>query len=163
MIDSTLSWNDHIVSLTSKLNKACYAVRMIKSCMSLDVLRMMCFSYVHSAITYGIIFWGNSHSSTTIFKIQKRIIRIINNSGRHDSCRKLFKKLQILPFASQYIFSVLVFVNRNRELFLFNSDIHGVNTRYNQNLHMPSTKLTMLQKGVLHSGSRILQLSAIED
>jgi len=92
----------------------------------LDVLRMIYFSYVHSVITYGIIFWGNSHSSTTIFKIQKRIIRIINNSGRHDSCCKLFKEIQILPLSSQYIFSILVFVNKNRELFLFNSDIHGI-------------------------------------
>jgi hypothetical protein len=104
MIDSTLSWNDHIVSLNSKLNKACHAIRMVKSCMSLDVLRMIYFSYVHLVIAYAIIFWGNSHSSTTIFKIQKRIIRIINNSGRRDSCRKLFKELQILPLASQNVF-----------------------------------------------------------
>ena len=81
---------------------------------SLEVLRIIYFSSVHSVIAYGIIFWGNSHSSTTIFKIQKRIIRIINNSGRRDSCRKLFKEFQILPLASQYIFSILVFVNRNR-------------------------------------------------
>ena len=67
MIDSTLSWNYHIMSLTSKLNKACYAIQMVKSCMSLDVLRMIYFSYVHSIIANGIIFWGNSHSSTTIF------------------------------------------------------------------------------------------------
>jgi len=99
MIDSTLSWSDHIVSLTSKLNKACYAIRMVKSCMSLDVLRMIYFSYVHSVIAYGIIFWGNSHSSTTIFKIQKRIIRVINNFGRRDSCHKLknFKYCHLLP------------------------------------------------------------------
>ena len=77
MVDSTLSWSDQIVSLTSKLNKACYAIRMVKSCMSLDVLRMIYFSYVHSIIAYGIIFWGNSHSSAGIFKIQKRIVRII--------------------------------------------------------------------------------------
>jgi hypothetical protein len=133
IIDSTLSWNDHIVSLILKLNKACYAIRMVKSCMSLDVLRMIYFSYVHSIIAYGIIFWGNSHSRTTIFKIRKRIIRIINNSGRRDSRRKLFKEFQILPLASQYIFSILVFVNRNRELFSSNSDIHAINAWYNQN------------------------------
>ena len=97
IVDSTLSWSDQIVSLTSKLNKACYAIRMVKSCLSLDVLWMIYFSYVHSTIAYGIIFWGNSHSSASIFKIQKRIIRIINNSGRRDSCLKLFRELQILP------------------------------------------------------------------
>ena len=114
------------MSLTSKLNKACYAIRMVKSCMSLDVLRMIYFSYVHSIIAYGIIFWGNSHSSASIFKIQKRIIRIINNSGRHNSCRKLFRELQILSLASQHILSILVFVNKKIELFLCNSDIHSI-------------------------------------
>ena len=34
-IDSTLSWKDHIAKLTSKLNKACYAIRTIKPFMTL--------------------------------------------------------------------------------------------------------------------------------
>ena len=55
-IDNTLSWRDH-VELTSKLNKACYAIRTIKPYMSLDVLRMIYFPYVHSVMSYGIIFW----------------------------------------------------------------------------------------------------------
>ena len=106
-------------------------------------------------IPYGVIFGGNLHFSTNVFKIQKRIIIIITNIGRRDSCRQLFKQLQILPLPSQYIFSLLVFVNKNRELFLSNSEIHEINTWYNQNLHLPSTNLTLVQKGVLYSGSKI--------
>jgi hypothetical protein len=44
IIDSTLSWKDHIVDLTSKLNKA---IRVIKPFMFLDVLKIIYFSYVH--------------------------------------------------------------------------------------------------------------------
>ena len=32
----------------------------------------MYYSYVHSVISYGIIFWDNSHLSDSIFKIQKK-------------------------------------------------------------------------------------------
>ena len=53
------------------------------------------------------------------------------------------------------MFSLLVFVKKNRELFLSNSEVHDMNTRYNKNLHLPSTNLTLVQKGVLYSGSRI--------
>jgi len=67
IIGSSLSWNDHISELTSKLNKACYAIRAIKPFMSLDVMKMIHYSYVHSVISYGIIFWGNSHLSGSIF------------------------------------------------------------------------------------------------
>jgi len=92
-----------------KLNKVCYAIRSIKPFLSVDILRMIYFFYVMS---YGIIFWGNSHPSNNIFKIKKRIIRMITNTGSHDSCCQLFKQLLSLP--SQYIFSLLVFVNKNR-------------------------------------------------
>ena len=78
-------------------------------------------------ISYGIIFWCNSHLSDSIFKIQKRIIRVITNSGRHDLCRDFYKKLQILPLPSHYIFSLLVFVNKNRSCFISNSEVHDIN------------------------------------
>ena len=58
-----VSWKDHIAALTSKLNKACYAIRVIKPFMSVDILRMIYFSYVHSVMSYGIMFWSNSHNS----------------------------------------------------------------------------------------------------
>jgi hypothetical protein len=121
--------------------------------MSLDVMKMIYYSYVHSVTSYGIIFWGNSHLSESIFKIQK--IRVITNSGRRDSCRDLYKKLQILPLTSQYIFSLLVFVNKNRSCFISNSEIHDINTCHKHNLHLPSTNLSLVQKGVLFSGSKI--------
>ena len=119
ILDSTLSWNDQIIALTSKLNKACYAIRAVKSCMSPDVLRTIYFSYVHSVNSYGIIFWGNSCFSTNIFKIQKRIIRIITNTGRRDSCRQLFKQLQILPLPSQYIYILYLFLLTRIENYFY--------------------------------------------
>jgi hypothetical protein len=137
------------------MNKACYAIRAIKPFVSLNVLKIIYFSYVHSLMSYGIIFWGDSVHSKLIFKIQKRIIRIITNSNRRDLCRQLYKQLQKLPLKSQYIFSLLLFVVKNRDLLQSNSQIHDINTRYNYNLHLPSANLTLFQKGVLYSGSRI--------
>jgi hypothetical protein len=57
IIDNTLSWKDQIAELTTKLNKACYAIRAIKPFMSLDILITIYFSYVHSVISCGVIFW----------------------------------------------------------------------------------------------------------
>jgi hypothetical protein len=87
---------------------------------------MVYFSYVHSLLTYGIIFWGNSTHSKVIFKIQKSIIRIMTDSGSKDSCRALFKALDILPLQSQYIYSIPVFVVMNRDLFISNYGIHNI-------------------------------------
>ena len=75
-LDSTLSWRTHIDSVAPKLSSAIFALRIVKPLLSLDALKMVYFSYFHSIMTYGIIFWGNSRYSDIIFKLQKRAIRI---------------------------------------------------------------------------------------
>jgi hypothetical protein len=45
--------------------------------------------------------------------MQKGAIRTITGSKNRDSRRDLFKHLKILPFYSQYIFSLLIFVIEN--------------------------------------------------
>jgi len=155
IIDSTLSWKDHVTELTPKLNKACYIIRTQTFLRSPGVLRMVYFSCFHFIISYSIIFWGNSAHSINIFKIQKRIIRIMTNSNRHDTCYLLFHQLRILPLPSQYIFSLLLFVATNKKLFSLNSQIHDINSCHNNNLHLPLTGLTLVQKGVAYSGCKI--------
>jgi len=107
-----VSWRVHIDELTSKLNKACYVIRLVKPFMLLEVLRIKYFPYVHSVISYGIIWGGggNSFHCKITFKIQKRIIRVIMGSSSKDSCHELFKNLEVLPFKSQNIFSLSLFV-----------------------------------------------------
>jgi hypothetical protein len=79
----------------------------------------------------------------------------MTNSNTRDTCRPLFNQLRILPLPSQYIFSLLLFVATNKKLFLINSQIHDINTHHNNNLHLPLTGLTLVQKGVAHSGCKI--------
>ena len=72
-----------------------------------------------------------------------------------DSCRELFKKLEILPLYSQYIYSISKFVTRNNHLFCTNNQIHSVNTRFKSNLHPPTAYSTKYQKGVYYSAIKI--------
>ena len=74
------------------------------------------------------------------------------NASNRDSCRQLFKILNILPLKSQYIFSLLLFVAKNRDLYELNSEIHNVNTRYSSDLHTPMANLATFQKGPYYFG-----------
>jgi len=69
-------------------------------------------------MSYGIIFLGNSSHSSVIFKMEKRVIRIIMRCGYRVSCRELFMELKILPLSLQYIFSLLLFMVYNRDYFV---------------------------------------------
>jgi hypothetical protein len=134
-IDTFLTWENHIEVLINKLSKSCFAIRLVKSILPLETLKIMYFSYMHFILIYGIIFWGNSLYSIKVFRIQKRIIRIVTNSTKRASCRRLFKDLDILPLQAQYILSISMFVIVNKELFILNSQVRNYNTRIIHDLH----------------------------
>jgi hypothetical protein len=105
-------------------------------------------------MTYRLIFWRNSHYSNIIFRLQKRIIRIIVRIRGRSSCRELLKKLKILPLQSQYMLSLLLFVVDNGDYFKVNSEIHNINTMNKLNLHPPISNFSVYQKGT-HSGIKV--------
>jgi len=74
------------------------------------------------------------------------------NARHRNSCRQLFKKLKILPLKSQYIFPLLLFVAKNRDLFESNSEIHNINTRFSSDLHTLTASLKTFQKGPFYFG-----------
>jgi hypothetical protein len=138
-----------------KLNTATYVIRSIKQFLNLETLKKAYYSFAHSILSYGIIFWGISNYSKNIFKIEKRIIRIIMNVDNRTSCRSLFKQLGPLPLQSQYIFSLMMFVAKNRQPFVINANVHNFLTRSRNDLHLPNTNLSVFQKGVYFSGVKI--------
>jgi hypothetical protein len=91
-------------------------------------------------MSYGITFWGNQPYSD----------RIITNSRMREPCRELFKKLEILPLYSQYIFSISMFVIKNKHLLHTNNQTHSIRTRFTTNLHPSTAHLTKFQKAVCY-------------
>jgi len=94
-MNNTLSWNNHIDLLVKKLSGACYIIRNAKTYMS-AVIKMVyyAFFFFHSVMSYGIIFCGNSWHSSIIFRLQKKVIRIMEGCGNRVSCRSLFKNFK---------------------------------------------------------------------
>jgi hypothetical protein len=122
-VDNKLSWQSHLDKLSSTLSSASYIIRILKPIVTIKNLKVIYYLHVHSIISYGLNFWGNSSHSNIIFKPQKRIIRIITNSNNRTSCRDPFKKINILPLQLQYILSLVMLVLGDFEEFSTNSDI----------------------------------------
>jgi hypothetical protein len=155
LVDDTLRWDKHINQITSKLSSVCYAMRVLTTLLPINALNVLYSSCAHSIISYGIIFWGASTNGIIIFRLQKNILRIMTKSNKVESCRELFKEMEILPFYSQYMFSLLMYVVKNKQLFTKNWEIHSHNTRTTNNLHIPAVNTTKYKKGAYYMGSKI--------
>jgi hypothetical protein len=138
------------MDVLSRLNKACYAIRAIKPSM-----RMIYHSYVHSILSYSITFLDNAPYNESIFKIQKRIVRVITSSGRLDSYCGIFKKITNTATSVPVYLISTPFCHKKRNHFIANTDTHDIDTHYNYNLYLPSINLSIVQNGVLFSGSTI--------
>ena len=56
---------------------------------------------VHCHLIYGLAAWGKSKSLDTVFKLQKRAIRSINNKSYRAHTEPLFKSNTILTRQSE--------------------------------------------------------------
>jgi hypothetical protein len=155
MIDNKLSWKRYIDYIIPRLNSACYCMRAVKPYVLHNTLKIIYYSSFHSVMTYGLIFWGSSTESIKIFRLQKRIIRIMMGYKTNQSCRELFHKLGILSLPSQYIFCLLIFLNKNKNQLTVNSEVHNYATKQHTNFHLPSVTLTECQMGIGYLGVKV--------
>jgi len=118
-IHNNLSWKTHVECIKSKLSSAFYSKQSVILYVSLNTLHMIYYSYFHSVIANGLLFWWHSSESTKFIRLQKKVIRIMMGCSQ----RKLYFNLGILPLPSQYILSLLLLVRRNKNQFLVKSEI----------------------------------------
>jgi hypothetical protein len=107
--------------------------------------------------TYMVLYWSGNYTrhcvcdmnvvysnySTTLFRLQKRIIRLTIRIRGRDSCKEHFRKLRILPLQPQYILSLLL---DNGIYYRMNSEIHSINTRNKSNLHLPISNYQYIRR-----------------
>jgi hypothetical protein len=113
-------------------------IRAVKPDIASSSLIMIYHSLFHSMLTYGTVFWGTSPSTDKLFKLQKRVIRIITGQGVRTSCRDLVKDMEILKLKSQYIFLYFIIYCKKEKTFISNYDNNNVRTGQCENLHYPS-------------------------
>ena len=67
------------------------------SCVFFKFIFISCyFAYVKSRLRYGIMFWGGDGKSIRIFRLQKKVIKLITGTHKRKSCRPIFRKFKIL-------------------------------------------------------------------
>jgi hypothetical protein len=117
------------------------------------MLRSIYFGKFQSLLRYVIILGGGGGSnSIKVFRMQKRVLRIISGLGKQESCRQVFKDYRILSVTSLYILEVLCYIKKYKADLTQNIDIHSYNTRRNLDFHVQFCRTALLKKSVVNMG-----------
>lgn len=149
-IDSNLNWDVHVTKTCEKLTSTCYSMIVLSKYVNITTLKTVYYSNFQSKLRYGIIFYGSCNSLNRIFIIQKRILRIMTRTNKLTSCRGKFRNLGILTVPAVYIIECLIFLFKNRELFIKQEPARTGNGRL-LNYVYPKHRLTLYEKGTLYS------------
>ena len=144
-IDTNLNWLSHTNLVANKILKTAGVLNKLKDILPQSVLTTIYFSLIQCHFNYGILAWG--HQTHRLFKLQKRILRIITCNPYISHTAPLFKKLGILKLNDIYTLQQLKFYYKLLHLqlpnyfykmsYLTNIQTHGIHTRASSNLHMP--------------------------
>ncbi|PNF17023.1 hypothetical protein B7P43_G02754 [Cryptotermes secundus] len=155
-ITEDLSWATHTQYVCKKLSKTLYLIKSLRDSVSQSVLRNVYLAKFESVLKYGIIFWGGvKKDSETLFKLQKKCLRVVKGVRNRVSCRNLFREFKILTVTSLYIFEILCFIIKNRIYTTQYSDVHGYNTIHKHNLYVQFCNTERCKRGVIGMGTKI--------
>lgn len=154
-IDSNLKWNKCTEEVSKKLNSSCYQMLILRNTIDLNTRIMIYYAYFFSILQYGIEIWGMATGAESIFKIQKKFLRIMTFASWRASCKPIFTDLKILTLPSLYILKTLLCVRRHFDTITESQFDHKYNTRFKKNLQYPIHRLQLVEKSPLYMGLRL--------
>ena len=143
--------------MCQKIARSIALINQTKQFMPYKVLMSLYYSQVMPHLTYCLPIWGSTYPSLTqpLFLLQKKVIRIITNSGFDDHTNPLFFSSGILKFYDLVKLEIGCFMYKNITNNVFNRLLHDYNTRNRNNLVTPQHDLTLFQKSLKFQGPKI--------
>ena len=154
-VDRGLTWGEHCDFLSRRLASACFLVRRLSETVSQHVLRVAYFSLVQSNLLYGILLWGHSASAASVFRLQRRILRILGGLDYRADCRSTFVRMGIMTLPSLFILESLKYVIANESALVTHGDVHQYNTRSSGDVLLPGLRLERSRYGPNYYGIKL--------
>ena len=163
VIDNKLSWKAHISFISSKISKSIAILRLLRYSFPKNILRMIYMSLVFSHINYCNLIWGSANKTNLepLFKLQKKAVRLVNNSQYLDHTDPIFYSLKILTIHKVFQLNCLIFIHKClkkgkfpdfRNRFKKNSECHTYRTRINHLYRIPPERLDICRNSYFAQG-----------
>lgn len=139
-LDQHLTWNEHIHQIAKKIAKNIGVIKRISYLLSSQILISLYYTMIYPYWTYCNIVWATNYNSRLhdLMILQKRIIRIINESSYLAHTQPMFLKLKLLTLDKLTSYQTCLFIYKSlknllplefTKIFNFVSDFHSYNTR----------------------------------
>ena len=150
-IDDELKWSVHINHVLKGVSSGSYALNSVKRFLSRDNMKTLCYSLIHSHLSYGTLLWGSAfqYRLHQLEVIQKKSVRNICNAMYNAHTGPLFKQLRIPKLIDiynnqlcklMYLFTSGTLPCPLQMVFTRNSDVHSYPTRIAHNPHFVARK-----------------------
>ena len=163
IIDHKLTWKPHVKHISNKISKSIAILRILRFSFPKHILRMIYMSLIFSHINYCNLIWGSAYNNTLepLFRLQKKSVRLVNNSHYLDHSAPIFNSLKILTLQQVFQNNCLIFIYKcikenkfpnfsNR--LVRNNNIHQYNTRNNEDFRLPGGRLEIFRNAYLVQG-----------
>ena len=148
IIDSALTWKDHINYIKTKIAKGIGIICKGRKYFNTSTLLTLYYSFIYPYLTYCVEVWGNTSNCylNSLSKLQKRTIRIITSANYRAHTDPLFNKLKILPLSKISDYSIIILMYKYargmlpsvfNDMFIRNYEIHSYNTRQTTKITAP--------------------------
>jgi hypothetical protein len=163
MIDAEMKWESHIKYVKSKVAKGIGIISKARKSLPRSSLITLYYTMIYPYLTYCIEAWGNAaqiHVSS-LYKLQKRAIRVITSSSYHAHTDPLFKNLGILKLCHIYTSCICIFIFKFIKGMLpmifnniFCQNLHTGHrvTRNEYKLHLPLCKTSLYRNSIKYQG-----------
>lgn len=166
LIKENLKWNDHIITISLKINKMIGILRKIKFKINNETLILLYYSLIYPHLTYCITLWGNSPAAhlNILNKSQNRFIRLLLNIPTHFHISPYYPLTNILNLNQIYTLYVSIFVhkflhnqlpNYFKNFFIHSNLIKSKTTRQKSIFYTPTARLKLICTSIKHTGPRI--------
>ena len=99
-IDSQLTFDQHVENLCTKLSQRIAVLRKIRRFLPLDQRKLYYNAMIKQTMPYASTVWTSCsvENMQKVFKLQKRVARVILGADTKANSVQLFKKLDWVPF-----------------------------------------------------------------
>ena len=164
MLDPTLSWNDHIDYISSKISSRLGMLRKARRVVPREACITLYESMVLPLFDYCSAVWGGCGQTNRSYldRLQRRAVSIIESRTVQQSEVRNTLRWPSLEARRNYQISLLVFKCLHGlapvyllNQFSFSRDFHTYNTRHKDQIRLPLAKTSKFQSSFLYNGAKV--------